>query len=175
MSEDATTEVGLFGNDMLELDVAFSGLEVAQVEGRFGHRMLDLGDTLDIEGVAALQDLQVGWTALEWEVVFHNTAGLDLLLQLEGLSRLDSGEVVVVSIWEGEASFHPNDLVIKERTMKGIIAYRHVYPAVMALMQRGYFRAEDMVTQRIPLADIVEEGFEALLSDKAQVKIIVTP
>jgi (R,R)-butanediol dehydrogenase/meso-butanediol dehydrogenase/diacetyl reductase len=32
-----------------------------------------------------------------------------------------------------------------------------------------------MVTQRIPLADIVEEGFEALLSDKAQVKIIVTP
>lgn len=35
--------------------------------------------------------------------------------------------------------------------------------------------AEDMVTQRISLADIVEEGFEALLSDKAQVKIIVTP
>jgi threonine dehydrogenase-like Zn-dependent dehydrogenase len=42
--------------------------------------------------------------------------------------------------------------------------------AVMALMQRGYFRAEDMVTQRIPVEDIVEEGFEALLSDKAQVK-----
>ena len=103
VSEDATTEVGLFGNDMLELDVAFSGLEVAQVEGRFGHRMLDLGDTLDIEGVAALQDLQVGWTALEWEVVFHNTAGLDLLLQLEGLSRLDSGEVVVVTPLEDPA------------------------------------------------------------------------
>ena len=57
--------------------------------------------------------------------------------------------------------------------MKGIIAYRHVYPAVMALMQRGYFRAEDMVINAFCWR-ISWRGFEALLSDKAQVKIIVT-
>ncbi|BBI74834.2 hypothetical protein HAALTHF_41760n [Vreelandella aquamarina] len=108
------------------------------------------------------------------DVAFEVT-GIPAVLNQALHSTHEGGEVVVVSIWEGDASFQPNDLVIKERTMKGIIAYRHVYPAVMALMQRGYFRAEDMVTQRIPLADIVEEGFEALLNDKAQVKIIVTP
>ncbi|MFN7003874.1 MAG: zinc-binding dehydrogenase, partial [Roseinatronobacter sp.] len=83
------------------------------------------------------------------------------------------GDIVVVSIWEGEASFNPNDLVIKERTMRGIIAYRNVYPAVMALMQRGYFRAEDLVTDRIALASVVEDGFERLLADKSQIKILV--
>ena len=103
VSEAATTDVGLFGNDMLELDVSFSGLEVAQVEGRFDNRMLDVSDTLDIEGVEALQDLQVGWTSLEWEVVFHNTAGIDLLLQVDGVARMDSGEAVVTTPLEDPA------------------------------------------------------------------------
>lgn len=122
------------------------------------------------DAVSKLQALSNGGVDVAFEVT-----GIPAVLNQSLHSTHEGGEVVVVSIWEGEASFQPNDLVIKERTMKGIIAYRHVYPAVMALMQRGYFRAEDMVTQRIPLADIVEEGFEALLSDKAQVKIIVTP
>lgn len=122
------------------------------------------------DAVEKLQALSIGGVDVAFEVT-----GIPAVLNQALHSTHEGGEVVVVSIWEGEASFQPNDLVIKERTMKGIIAYRHVYPAVMALMQRGYFRAEDMVTQRIALADIVEEGFEALLSDKAQVKIIVTP
>lgn len=33
-------------------------------------------------------------------------------------------------------------------------------------MKRGYFRAEDFVTKKIELKDIVQEGFEALLADK---------
>ena len=103
VSEGAATDVGLFGNDMLELDVAFSGLEVAQVEGRFDTRMLDLGDTLDIGDLAPLQDLQVAWTGLEWELVLRNTAGIDLVLNLEELSRVDSGEVVVTTPLEDPA------------------------------------------------------------------------
>jgi (R,R)-butanediol dehydrogenase/meso-butanediol dehydrogenase/diacetyl reductase len=83
------------------------------------------------------------------------------------------GEIVIVSIWESTASFQPNALVIKERTMRGIIAYRHVYPAVMALMERGYFRAEDLVTDRISLDDVVAQGFDRLLADKSQIKIMV--
>lgn len=85
------------------------------------------------------------------------------------------GETVIVSIWETEAVFQPNDLVIKERTMKGIIAYRHIYPAVIALMEQGYFRAEDLITERIALDDLVDQGFEALLNDKSHIKIMVQP
>lgn len=122
------------------------------------------------DAVAKLQALSGGGVDVAFEVT-----GIPAVLNQALHSTHEGGETVVVSIWEGEASFHPNDLVIKERTMKGIIAYRHVYPAVIALMERGYFRAEDMVTQRISLVDIIEEGFEALLSDKSQVKIIVAP
>lgn len=122
------------------------------------------------DAVAKLQTLSDGGVDVAFEVT-----GIPAVLNQALHSTHAGGETVVVSIWEGEASFQPNDLVIQERTMKGIIAYRHIYPAVMALMQKGYFRAEDMVTQRIPLEAVVEQGFEALLNDKSQVKIIVSP
>lgn len=64
---------------------------------------------------------------------------------------------------------------MKERTMTGIIGYRDVFPAVISLMEKGFFPAEKLVTQRIKLDDVVEQGFEALLKEKNQVKILVSP
>ena len=119
---------------------------------------------------AQIRDLTQGGTDFAFEVT-----GIPAVLSQAINSTHAGGETVVVSIWETEAAFQPNDLVIKERTMKGIIAYRHIYPAVMALMQQGYFRAEDLITGRIALDDIVEQGFETLLNDKSHVKIIVQP
>ncbi len=59
--------------------------------------------------------------------------------------------------------------------MKGIISYRDIFPAVMELMKRGYFQVEKLVTKRIQLNDIVTEGFETLMKEKEQVKILVKP
>lgn len=120
--------------------------------------------------VAAIQDTSAGGTDFAFEVT-----GIPSVLSQCIDATHPGGEIVIVSIWESTASFQPNTLVIKERTMRGIIAYRHVYPAVMALMQRGYFRAEDLVTDRIDLDDVVDKGFEQLLNDKSQIKIMVTP
>lgn len=55
----------------------------------------------------------------------------------------------------------------------GTFAYRNVYPAVLALMTKGYFSAEKLVTKRIPIDDIVAEGFETLVNEKSQVQIVV--
>lgn len=87
----------------------------------------------------------------------------------------NDGECVIVSIWENEASIHPNEIVIKEKTVKGIIAYRNCFPAVLKLMEQGCFAKEKLVTKRIKVEDIVEEGFEALVKEKSQVKILVSP
>lgn len=117
-------------------------------------------------------------------ITASSDGGVDYAFEVTGIPTVlnesihvthSSGNVVVVSIWESEAAIQPNDLVIKERTMRGIIAYRHIYPAVMALMQRGYFRTEDLVTQHIELEEVVEQGFERLLHDKSQIKILVQP
>jgi len=116
------------------------------------------------------------------QIAERTGGGVDFAFEVTGIPAVleqsihathPGGEIVVVSIWEGKASFNPNDLVVKERTMRGIIAYRDVYPAVMALMQRGFFRAEELVTDRIGLDAVVEKGFERLLADKSQIKILV--
>lgn len=141
--------------------------ERKQLAAKLGAEVLDPGEGDVVERLKALSD-----------------SGLDFAFEVTGIpsvlnqaihSTHPGGETVVVSIWEGEAAIHPNDLVIQERTLKGIIAYRHIFPAVIALMQQGYFRAEDLVTDRIALDDVVEQGFDKLLADKAQVKIMVKP
>lgn len=108
------------------------------------------------------------------DVSFEVTGVAPVLKQsLEAVHN--DGECIIVSIWENEASIHPNEIVIKEKSVKGIIAYRHIFPAVLKLMEQGYFAKEKLVTKRIRVEDIVEQGFEALVKEKSQVKILVSP
>lgn len=138
------------------------------------HKAADLGawvvDPREQDAVEQVHALTHGGADFAFEVT-----GIPAVLDQAINATHAGGETVIVSIWETEAAFQPNDLVIKERTMKGIIAYRHIYPAVIALMEQGYFRAEDLVTARIALKDIVDRGFEALLNDKSHIKIMVEP
>ena len=42
-------------------------------------------------------------------------------------------------------------------------------------MEQGYFSADKLVTKKIKLEDIVQEGFIELTQDKAQIKSLVSP
>ncbi|WP_272835602.1 2,3-butanediol dehydrogenase [Paracoccus aestuarii] len=105
-------------------------------------------------------------------VAFEVTGVPQVLPQCIDATRHE-GQTLIVSIWEADAAFQPNTVVLKERLLQGTIAYRNVYPAVMELMTQGYFRAEKLVTKRITLNNIVAEGFEALAAEKSHVKILV--
>ena len=107
--------------------------------------------------------------------VSFEVTGVSVVLQQSLEAAEKGGELVVVSIWEQPATIHPNEIVIQEKTMKGVIAYRDVFPKVLELMGKGYFSKDILVTKRIKLEDIVEEGFNALVKDKIQVKILVSP
>nr|WP_328751469.1 2,3-butanediol dehydrogenase [Facklamia lactis] len=122
------------------------------------------------EMVAAIQRMTNGGVDVSYEVT-----GVPVVLKQALESVHKAGECMVVSIWEQEASIHPNELAIGEKTMKGIIAYRHIFPNVLELMEKGYFPAEKLVTKKIVIDDIVEQGFEELTKDKSQVKILVSP
>ncbi|MGW8264364.1 (R,R)-butanediol dehydrogenase, partial [Bacillus sp. LR--39] len=108
------------------------------------------------------------------DVAFEVT-GVPVVLRQAIQSTTIAGETVIVSIWEKGAEIHPNDIVIKERTVKGIIGYRDIFPAVLSLMEEGYFSADKLVTKKIVLDDLIEEGFGALIKEKSQVKILVRP
>lgn len=107
--------------------------------------------------------------------VSYEVTGVPVVLQQALASVRKAGECMVVSIWETEASFDPNELAIQEKSLKGIIGYRHIFPKVLELMEQGYFAADKLVTKKINLSDIVEEGFVELTQDKAQIKILVSP
>ncbi|MFC3746594.1 2,3-butanediol dehydrogenase [Paenibacillus sp. GCM10012306] len=118
------------------------------------------------------------------EIIKLTNGGVDVAYEVTGVpvvltqaiqSTGIGGQIMIVSIFEREASIHPNQIVLQERNIAGIIGYRDVFPAVISLMGQGYFPAEKLVTKRISLGDIVEEGFETLLKEKNQVKIMVSP
>lgn len=149
-----------------------SEIHVVEPSGVRRQKALDLGATTVIDptakdAVAAIRDATGGV-----HVAFEVTGVPQVLAQCIDATRHE-GQVLVVSIWEQEASFQPNTIVLKERQLQGTIAYRNVYPAVMALMAQGYFSADQLVTKRIRLDDIVAEGFEALVAEKSHVKILV--
>ena len=87
------------------------------------------------------------------------------------------GTLVVTSIWEGETSFNPNSLVFTEKKIVGTLAYRHEFPATIALINNGEIKTDGYITKKIALDDIIKEGFETLTGPekKKQVKILVTP
>ncbi|MCM3784695.1 2,3-butanediol dehydrogenase [Neobacillus mesonae] len=122
----------------------------------------------------------------EYDVVkeIHNrtSGGADVVFEVTGVppvleQALESvkigGELMIVSIFEQEAPIKPNKIVIQERSISGIIGYRDVFPAVISLMEKGFFPAEKLVTKRISLDEVIDEGFEGLLKEKNQVKILV--
>ncbi|MFD2115122.1 2,3-butanediol dehydrogenase [Paenibacillus yanchengensis] len=118
--------------------------------------------------VEQIQNLTDGGVDVAYEVT-----GVPVVLTQCIASTKFNGETMIVSIFEKEASIHPQSLVLKERTMTGIIGYRDVFPAVISLMARGYFPADKLVTKRIKLDDVMEEGFEGLLRERNHIKILV--
>lgn len=127
-------------------------------------------DPSQVDTVDEIKRLTNGGVDVSYEVT-----GAPVVLQQSLEAVKNDGECLVVSIWEKEASIQPNELVIKEKSMKGTIAYRNIFPDVLKLMQKGYFSKDKFVTKNIKLDDIVAEGFETLVAEKAQIKILVSP
>ncbi|WP_017811981.1 MULTISPECIES: 2,3-butanediol dehydrogenase [Paenibacillus] len=124
----------------------------------------------DVDVVKEIHRLTEGGADVAYEVT-----GVPVVLTQAIESTKLSGQIMIVSIFEKEAPIHPNLIVMQERNIAGIIGYRDVFPAVISLMNQGYFSPEKLVTKRIGLSEIVEQGFEALMKEKNQVKILVSP
>lgn len=120
------------------------------------------------DAVEQIQKLTSGGVDVAFEVT-----GVPPVLKQAIHSTKFNGETMVVSIFEKEAPIHPQDLVLRERNLTGIIGYRDVFPAVINLMAQGYFAADKLVTKRIKLDEVIEEGFEGLLKERNHIKILV--
>lgn len=125
-------------------------------------------DPNNVDAVEQIQTLTNGGVDVAYEVT-----GVPPVLTQAINSTKFNGETMIVSIFEKEAPIHPQNIVLRERTVSGVIGYRDVFPAVIRLMAQGYFPADKLVTKRITLDEVIDEGFEGLLKEKNHIKILV--
>ncbi|HCF0518064.1 TPA: zinc-binding dehydrogenase, partial [Pseudomonas aeruginosa] len=101
-------------------------------------------------------------------------AGSQASLDAALASLRKGGELVLVSLM-GEVRLDAFDLVNRELRLLGSVGYRDAYPELIALLADGRLDLARTVTRSVPLEQAVEHGFEALLRDKSQVKVLVNP
>lgn len=85
------------------------------------------------------------------------------------------GTIVNIAIWEKAASIFVNDLTFKERKYLSVATYvPGDFQEVLDAISSGKMKPERMITKKINLDEVVEEGFNSLVKDKDnQVKILV--
>jgi (R,R)-butanediol dehydrogenase/meso-butanediol dehydrogenase/diacetyl reductase len=112
-------------------------------------------------------------------------AGADVCFECSSVSSVldqllaavkPGGVVVIVSIWGSPAPVDMHKIVLKEIDLRGTIAYVNDHPATIKLVQEGKVDLAPFITAKIPLARLVEDGFDALIHhNDTAVKILVHP
>ena len=92
------------------------------------------------------------------------------------------GNATLLGVFKGEVEVDPMLLVNKERSVTASAAYRtgpladRDFGPVLRKFASGELQPEPLVTSRIDLGDIVDDGFEALAdSEGGEVKVLVRP
>ncbi len=105
--------------------------------------------------------------------VFIDAAGVQASFDTGIKSLRNGGTAVLVALFSKNVSHDALDQALRELTIKGIIGYRNIFPEVIALISSGRLPVEKLVTRTISLDEIVEKGFEALVNDPSEVKVLV--
>jgi (R,R)-butanediol dehydrogenase/meso-butanediol dehydrogenase/diacetyl reductase len=84
------------------------------------------------------------------------------------------GEAVLVGLM-GEARIDVFDIVNRELRLTTSVGYRDVYPTLIEWTARGRIDPSAIVTRTIALEQAVSHGFDALITDKRQIKVLVSP
>ena len=87
-----------------------------------------------------------------------------------------AGTIVVVAIWGKLAQVDFVKLTIKELKIKGTIAYCNTHPKTIELVASGKINLEPLITGKIGLDNLLDEGFDTLINhNETAVKILVSP
>ncbi|MBP2249923.1 (R,R)-butanediol dehydrogenase/meso-butanediol dehydrogenase/diacetyl reductase [Halarchaeum solikamskense] len=186
---EAGDDVAVFGTGPIGLTVvqaarAAGARTVYAVEPQATRRDLaaEVGAdvTLDPSATDALETLLAetdGGVDATFEV-----AGIEQTVRDAITAAKHDGSVTIVSIFEDDVAFDPNEIVLGERAIGGSTAYAAgprggvEFNAVPDMFADGTLDPDPLVSDRIALDDIVDDGFDALLDpDREAVKILVEP
>ncbi|MGE7021714.1 2,3-butanediol dehydrogenase [Solibacillus cecembensis] len=84
-------------------------------------------------------------------------------------------QIMIIATFKKPIEIDVNLVMFKALHITSTLAYRNVFPTVIDLIAAGQLDVKPVITHKIAIDDLVEEGFEKLLHDKSQAKILVTP
>lgn len=149
---------------------------VAEVSEARKKKALEIGadaviDPTEEDVVAKVREMTDG----EGAEHSFDCAGIQQTLQTALHATRKGGNVTIVSIWEGPVQINPNDIVLSELNVGGIICYTpQDFSDTIAMLKDGSIQTGGIITERIPLSDVIEGGFEELVEHKDRhVKILV--
>jgi len=105
------------------------------------------------------------------ECVGQQSTGL-----LAGRLTRTRGTLAVMGVFEEPAPLDFTDLVFREKTVIGSMSGYGLFDEAIRMMGDPRFKGNVIITQRIRLQDLIEEGFRPLLTEKHKhVKTLVSP
>jgi len=135
----------------------------------------ELGATAVIEGqrddiAATIHQLTNGGVSVAYEC-----AGVQPTMTNAVASVKQGGQVMAIANFAKPVSIDMGQLMFKAADITSTLAYRHIFPEVIELIATGRLDVKQVITKKIDLDDIVQEGFNELLNDIKQAKILVKP
>ena len=120
------------------------------------------------------------------EKIFELTGGIgaDVVFECAGVPSTfqscitlvkSGGQVMLVGINDKEVAINHFFLVLWEVEMKGALGYYDEFEHVIEFLDQRKIYTEPLISDTIPLTDLVERGFNRLLSSQDMVKILVKP
>lgn len=113
-----------------------------------------------------------------------NGVGVDVVFDCSGVPQAfqsatsflrKKGQIMLHGIITNDTPILPMDFTVNEWCLQGSIGYySEEFPMVIQFLKKGVLPAKEMITSKIKLNDIVEQGFNELLKpDHGEIKIIV--
>ncbi|MCU9614589.1 2,3-butanediol dehydrogenase [Caldibacillus lycopersici] len=105
--------------------------------------------------------------------VAYEVAGVQATLTSAASVVKKGGEIRVISLFSAPAEIDLFSLIVREISITTSCAYHHVFPEVISMIENGVLDVQKVITAKTTLENIVEDGFEKLVSDKSQAKILI--
>lgn len=107
--------------------------------------------------------------------ISYEASGLQATLDTAIAAVMPGGVVFNVAVHEKRLHVNINDFVLTEKKMTGGISYTSEdFQGVLGLLASQAIPAEKLISSVVPLADIIEGGFQELINNKTKhVKILI--
>lgn len=101
-------------------------------------------------------------------------AGVPITLEQSIKSTRPRGMVTIVSIFEKAIDFNPMLLTTSGVRLSSSLGYEpDIFEATVKMIESGQIDPSPMITSEIELDEIIDKGFNTLIEDKSQAKILV--